>query len=306
MLVRARTTANDSPDAVMGSRTLVTHLNLVDGLNTLGLSGVEIVVVHSSLSAFGWVAAGPPTVIAALRSMVPTVLVPAFTYDSVLPSPPDSDIPFNGDAPAATWEQFQQALARTPPHRIDGPIDRNMGAVAAALAAELDASRSPAPICGFSGVGPRAPELLAHGTAEHPLGVVEAAAGQGGRILLLGVGHESNTTIHVAENLEQRGGFTRYARVAEDPPGWTAVHAVGGSSSGFPAIEPHLAGIQRETTIGAARCLAMPAADTIRVARTLIRRDPAALLALEKRTPGSTASDAFAKRLAHLRRLAQG
>ena len=211
MLVRARATANDSPDTVMGSRTLVTHRNLVDGLNTLGLSGVEIVVVHSSLSAFGWVAAGPPTVIAALRSMVPTVLVPAFTYDSVLPSPPDSDIPFNGDAPAATWEEFQQALARTPPHRIDGPIDRNMGAVAAALAAELDASRSPAPICGFSGVGPRAPELLAHGTAEHPLGVVEAAAGQGGRILLLGVGHESNTTIHVAENLEQRGGFTRYA-----------------------------------------------------------------------------------------------
>ena len=306
MLVRACATANDSPDTVMGSRPLVTYLNLVDGLNALGLSGVEIVVVHSSLSAFGWVAGGPPTVIAALRSMVPTVLVPAFTYNSVLPSPPDRDIPFNADVPAATWEEFQQALARTPPHRIDGAIDRNMGAMAAALAAELDASRSPAPICGFSGVGPRAPELLSHGTAEHPLGVLEAAAGQGGWILLLGVGHESNTTIHVAENLEQRGGFTRYARVAEDPPGWTAVHAVGGSSSGFPAIEPHLADFQREATIGAARCLAMPASDTIRVARTLIRRNPAALLAKDELTPGSGAAEALGKRQAYLRSLAEG
>ncbi len=304
MLVRARATANDSPDTVMGSRSLVTHRDLVDGLNTLGLSGVEIVVVHSSLSAFGWVAGGPRTVVAALRSVVPTVLAPAFTYISLLPSPPGSNIPFNAETTAATWEEFQRALDRMPPHRIEGPIDRNMGAIAASLADEPDASRSPAPICGFSGVGPRAPELLAHGTAEHPLGILEAAAGQGGWILLLGVGHESNTTIHVAENFEHRGGFTRHARVATDPRGWTAVHAVGGSSSGFPAIEPHLAGIQRETTIGAARCLTMPAAETIRVARALIRRDPAALLPQEKLTPGSVAAEALAKRQAYLWRSA--
>lgn len=291
----------DQPDAADDSRPVVTPDDIVDGLRALGLAGVEIVVVHSSLSAFGWVAGGADTVVAAVRSVVPTIIAPAFTYLARLPSPPDSDIPFNAGTPTATWQEFNEAVRRTPVHQVDGPIDRNMGAIAAAVAVEPDAIRSPAPICSFSGVGPRAPELLAHGTADRPLAVLEIAAAQGAWILLLGVGHETNTTIHVAENLEHRGGFTRFARVADDPRGWTAVRNVGGMSSGFPAIEPHLAGIQRETRIGDARCLTMPAADTIRVARELIRADPKAMLASDHDTPGTTAFDSLAKRQAYLR-----
>lgn len=292
---------NDQPETANDSGPVVTKQDIVDGLSTLGLARVEVLVVHASLSAFGWVEGGAPTVVAAVRSVVPTVIAPAFTYAALLPSPPEPYIPFNADTPAETWEEFRAALPKTPVHRTDGPVDRNMGAIAAAVAAEPDASRSPAPICGFSGVGPRAPEILAHGTAEQPLAVLESAAEHGAWILLLGVGHWSNTTIHVAENHEHRGGYTRFARVADDPRGWTAVRNVGGTSSGFPAIEPHLTGIQRETTIGAARCLTVPAGDTIRVARELIRRDPAALLTPEDRAPGGRASDAIAKRQAFLR-----
>ena len=294
---------NDQPETGADARPVVTHDDIADGLKALGVDGVKIVVVHSSLSAFGWVAGGADTVVAAVRSVVPTVIAPAFTYVARLPSPPDSDIPFNADTPAATWQEFDEAVRRTPVHRTDGPIDRNMGVIASAFAAEPDAMRSPSPICGFSGVGPRASGILAHGAAQHPLAVLETAAEQGAWILLLGVGHESNTTIHVAENLEHRGGFTRFARVADDPRGWTAVRDVGGSSSGFPAIEPHLRGIQRETRIGGARCLTMPATDTIRVARALIRKDPTAMLASDKDTPGTTAFDALAKRQAYLRSL---
>lgn len=294
---------NHEPDADIDSRPVVTQDDIVEGLRDLGLDGVEIVVMHSSLSAFGWVAGGPRTVVDAVRSVVPTVIAPAFTYVARLPPPPEPHIPFNAHTPAATWEEFHEAVRRTPVQRADSPINRNMGAIAAALAAEPDAARSPAPICGFAGVGPRARELLSHGTAEQPLAVLEAAAKQGAWILLLGVGHWSNTTIHVAENLEHRGGFTSFARVADDPRGWTAVRNVGGSSSGFPAIEPHLRGIQRQTRIGGARCLAMPAAEIIRVARELIRQDPTAMLASDRDTPGTTAFDALAKRQAYLRSL---
>lgn len=294
---------SEQPAAAGDSRPVVTHDDIVDGLRALGLAGVEIVVVHSSLSAFGWVAGGADAVVAAVRSVVPTVIAPAFTYVARLPSPPDNAIPFNADTPAATWQEFNEAVRQTPVQRTDSPINRSMGAIAAALDAEPEATRSPAPICSFSGVGPRAPELLAHGNADRPLAVLEAAAKQGAWILLLGVGHESNTTIHVAENLEHRGGFTRFARDADDSRGWTAVRNVGGTSSGFPAIEPHLRGIQRETRIGGARCLAMPAADTIRVARELIRQDPTAMLASDRDSPGTTAFDALAKRRAYLRSL---
>ena len=292
---------NDQPDSAGDSGPVVTHDDIVDGLRSLGLAGVEIAAVHASLSAFGWVVGGAATVVAAVRSVVPTVIAPAFTYVARLPSPPEPFIPFNADTPAATWEEFHEAVRRTPVHRVDGPINRNMGAIAAAFASEPDASRSPAPICRFSGVGPRAAKVLSHGTAEQPLAVLETAAEQGAWILLLGVGHGSNTTIHVAENLEHRGGFTRFARVADDPRGWAAVRDVGGSSSGFPAIEPHLRSIQRETRIGDARCLTMPAAETIKVARALIREDPTAMLAPDSGTPGTTAHDALAKRQAYLR-----
>jgi len=292
---------NDQPDSAGDFGPVVTHDDVVDGLRNLGLAGVEIAVVHASLSAFGWVAGGAATVVAAVRSVVPTVIAPAFTYVARLPSPPEPFIPFNADTPAATWEEIHEAVRQTPVHRVDGPIDRNMGAIAAAFAAQPDASRSPAPICGFSGVGPHADQILRHGTAEQPLAVLETAAEQGAWILLLGVGHGSNTTIHVAENLEHRGGFTRFARVAGDPRGWAAVRDVGGSSSGFPAIEPYLRSIQRETRIGGARCLTMPAAETIQVARALIREDPTAMLAPDSGTPGTTAHDALAKRQAYLR-----
>jgi len=162
---------NDHPDTANDSRPVVTKRDIVDGLRTLALVRVEILVVHSSLSAFGWVAGGAQTVVAAVRSVAPTVIAPAFTYVARLPSPPEPHIPFNADTPA-TWKEFREALSRTPVHRTDGPIDRNMGAIAAAFAAEPDACRSPAPICGFSGVGPRADEILAQGTADQPLAVL--------------------------------------------------------------------------------------------------------------------------------------
>ena len=280
----------------------VTQDTIEAGLRRLGLTGVEIVVVHSSLSAFGWVEGGPKTVVSALRSVVPTVLVPAFSCSSRVPTPPGVHIPFNADEKATNWKEFRKALDTTPAHRLDIPIDRQMGAIAHLVAAEPDASRSSAPICTFAGAGPRAGEVLAHGTTEDALGVLAAAADQDGWIVLLGVGHESNTTIHVAENLEHRGGHTRYARVVDDPRGWQRVRGIGGESEGFPAIEPYLAGLQHETKIGAARCLSAPAADVIRVARGLIRHDITALIAPGDLKPGKGPSEAIAKRQAFLQR----
>ncbi len=283
--------------------TSVTKADITAGLERLGLDNVEIAVVHSSLSAFGWVEGGPKTVVAALRAVVPTVLVPAFSYASRLPTPPGFNIPFNADEQATSWDEFRETLNRTPVHGPHAPLEANMGAVAGAVAVEPDAVRSPAPICTFAGVGPRAQELLAQGTTEDALCVLAEAADRGGWVVLLGVAHNRNTTIHVAENLEHRGGHTRFARVAADPRGWKGVHRVGGESEGFPAIEPHLDGIQRETIIGAARCRAAPAADLIRVARELIRRDPTALVDPNDLKPGNRPSEAIAKRRAHLRRM---
>ncbi len=114
-------------------------------------------------------------------------------------------------------------------------------------------------------------------------------------VALLGVGHAANTTIHVAEHLEFRGRFTRWARVEGDRRGWMAVSS-SGNSDGFAEIEPHIQPWQRDTMIGSARSRAVPARIVIRVARDLIRRNPAALLPSNPE-PGSRSEAALLQRL---------
>ena len=261
------------------------------GLQDLGLGQAPIVVAHVSLRSFGRVDGGARTVIAALRSVVPTVVMPTFTYETMLPAPPHAILPNNAAREAATWDDFHHALASTDPYRPNLPPSKAMGAVALALLGEPDAQRSSSPLLSFGGVGPQAADLLSHGTPDHHLGVLEAAAHAGAHVALLGVGHTANTTIHVAEHLEFRGRFTRWARVQGDQPGWMAV-SCGGDSDGFAAIEPHIRPWQRDAMVGSAYCRAVPARIVIQVARDLIRRNPAALLP-SSREPGSRSEAAL-------------
>ncbi len=284
------------------SPTTVTRADLDRGFERLGLRDVQIAIVHASLSAFGWVEGGALTVIDALRDAVPTIVVPAFVYASQLPTPPGMNIPNNSDhALAADWSEFRRALDGATSHWSDLPLDKDMGAVALELARRPDAVRSPSALGGFAGLGPRAAELMARGTPPHPLNVLEAAAAAGGWVLLLGADHTSNTTIHVAEHLEHRGRFTRFARVDDRPEGWVAVHKLGGQSDAFGAIEPHLRSYTREAEIGAAHCQAVPGSRVIEVTRRLIRSDPTALL---DRSAAGRAAAAVAQRLTYLARLA--
>ena len=151
------------------SPAIVTRVDLERGFERLGLRDVQIAVVHSSLSAFGWVDGGAPAVIDALRNAVPTIVMPAFVYASQLPTPPGMNIPDNSDSAfAADWQGFERALDAAPSHRSDLPLDKDMGAVAVELSKQPDAVRSPTALGALAGVGPRTAELMAYGTPQHP------------------------------------------------------------------------------------------------------------------------------------------
>lgn len=95
-------------------------------------------------------------------------------------------------------------------------------------------------------------------------------------MLLLGVGHTSNTTIHVAEQALRRSSFYRYARA--DSGWWVELPNISGDSHRFDEIEPLLHGATTETMIGTSRLRRVKAADVIAVTTTMINADPAALL----------------------------
>jgi aminoglycoside 3-N-acetyltransferase len=142
----------------------------------LGVTPGAVLLVHTSFSRLGPVEGGPRGLIGALQAS----LGPDGTL--VMPSMSDDD------------EHPFDAL-RTP--------CSGMGVVADTFWRMPNVSRSDSPHA-FAAIGPEAARI----TADHPVDVphgVNSPVGRvyelDGQILLLGIGHDANTTIHLAETL---------------------------------------------------------------------------------------------------------
>lgn len=155
----------------------LTLVEIAAGLRGIGLDEGDSVVVHSSLSSLGWVDGGAATVVDALLDVVGpggTVMVPTFTAAS-------TDAPFD---PAETPSET--------------------GAVTEELRRRPDAYRSSHPTHSVAAVGPDAEGLVADHEYRESLGPdspMHRFVARGGKILLVGVDHTANSTIHVAEKL---------------------------------------------------------------------------------------------------------
>lgn len=175
----------------------ITQPEIVKGLARAGMRAGDTVLVHSSLSRFGYVEGGADAVIdALLETLSPdgTLLMSAITTSTQMVvrciEAADADTPLDGPPldvlNAPTW-------AGTIPETFR----RRPGVV-----------RSLHPTHSVTAIGPRAEEMLAdHHHAPGPCGIetpfTRLAENPRGFILLLGVNHESNTTIHGFEELAQ-------------------------------------------------------------------------------------------------------
>lgn len=149
---------------------------LVQQLLELGVEPGAVLVVHTAFSKVGPVEGGPSGLIAALRE----VLDPDGTL--VMPSmSSDDDNPFDPET--------------TPCHE--------MGIVAETFWRSSGVLRSNSPHA-FAAIGPHAKQITAHHPIDVPHGhdsPVGRAYELDARVLLLGVGHDANTTIHLAESI---------------------------------------------------------------------------------------------------------
>jgi aminoglycoside 3-N-acetyltransferase len=94
-------------------------------------------------------------------------------------------------------------------------------------------------------------------------------------VLLLGVDHTINTSIHYAEKFAGRKQFLRWAltrRGVKECPGFP------GCSNGFEAITPRLRGLERRTMIGYAPARAVPLPEMVDLIQKWLIDDPLALL----------------------------
>jgi aminoglycoside N3'-acetyltransferase len=173
-------------------RDVVSGERLVEQLVALGVQAGGVLLVHTAFSEVGPVEGGPAGLIEALRESLGrggTLVMPSMSGD-------DDHL-------------FDPAQTPT----------EDMGIVAETFWRTPGVLRSDSPHA-FAAAGPRAAEITAaqpidvpHGL-DSPVGRVHELDGQ---VLLLGVGYDANTTVHLAENLAGvRYRRRKYATVLRD------------------------------------------------------------------------------------------
>ena len=245
---------------------LVRLRDLLLGLRDLRL-GEAPVIVHASLKSFGQVEGGSQTVVSALATVFPTVLVPTFTYKSMvtpLTGPENNGITYgSGESQNRMAEFFTPRM----------PADPLMGIIPETFRKHPRAQRSTHPIQSFAGMN--AGQFLEVQRLDDPLGPLGGLEKQGGWAVLLGVNHTVNTSIHYAEKLAGRRQFVRWALT---PKGVLECPGFPGCSAGFQAIAHEMEKFSRKVQIGEARVQAVPLSMLFKVVIARIQKDPLALL----------------------------
>jgi len=185
-------------ETIDASRSPVTVERLTDDLGALGLRAGDTVVVHSSLSELGWVSGGPTAVVDALLDAVTpqgTLVMPTHTGDYS-----DPEAWENPPVPESWHSVVRESM---PAYRPTVTPTRGMGAIPECFRSYPDVVRSRHPQVSFAARGSEAATVTqnhryAFGLAENsPLARLYDLDAS---VLLLGVGYDSNTSLHLAEH----------------------------------------------------------------------------------------------------------
>lgn len=190
--------------AISKSENPVTIETLKKDFFGIGLREGMTILLHSSLSSIGWVCGGAPAVILALEDVLGengTLVMPAHSGD--LSDPGNWG---NPAVPEAWWETIRHTM---PPFDCDMTPTRGVGVIPEVFRKQKGVLRSFHPQVSFTARGKNAKFI----TSGHCL---EFGCGEGsplkkiydldGQILLLGVDHSSNTSIHLAEAMADYPG----------------------------------------------------------------------------------------------------
>lgn len=179
----------------------VTRETLAQDLRALGVEPGQTLLVHARLSAIGWVEGGPGTVVAALRDSVAaggTVVMPSIT-----PENSTTSRAYLERTAGLSRRQVAEYRARMPAFDRQLTPAPQAGLIAEALRTLPGAVRSAHPQSSFAAIGAGARKLMADHRLTSHLGEKSPLAGlydlRDAAILMIGVGYESCSALHLAE-----------------------------------------------------------------------------------------------------------
>ena len=176
----------------------VTKARLIEDLNYGGLESGETIIVHSSLSSLGWVCGGPVTLIQALMDLITdkgNIVMPAHSGDYTEPSywrnPPVDE---------SWWKIIRKKM---PAYQPEITHCRSMGIVPETFRKFPEVKRSSHPAVSFTAWGHDSDYIVSEHNLENSLGEkspLRKVYDLKGKILLIGVNHDRNTSLHLAEH----------------------------------------------------------------------------------------------------------
>lgn len=189
-------------NAIQKTDIPLTRTSLAQELRACGLSDGQVVLVHSAMSKLGWIPGGAEAVILAFLDVLGddgTLMMPSHSSDNSDPARWE-----NPPVPESWWPIIRES---TPPFNPATTPTRMMGTIPELFRTWPGTLRSYHPTSSFAARGPQAAFL----TSDHFL---EADVGDDspigklyqldGYVMLLGVDHMNNTSLHLAEH---RGNY---------------------------------------------------------------------------------------------------
>ena len=256
--------------AIQKTEVPATADSLQTDFSALGVEAGMVLLVHSSLSAMGWVCGGPVAVIIALQHVLGsagTLVMPA--HSTGLSDPGRWE---NPSVSESWWRIIRETM---PAYRSDLTPTRSMGIIAETFRKQNGVLRSAHPHVSFCAFGANAKEITDNHSLTFGMGEASPLArvyDLGGRVLLLGVGHERNSSLHLAEyratyptkHIVQEGApiFTSGVRT------WTAFDNVDLDASDFERIgdafvNSDAGNVVHQGRVGVADCHLMPQCEVV-------------------------------------------
>lgn len=175
----------------------VTVASMATDLRELGVEAGDTLLVHSSLSALGWVCGGPAAVVDALQEVVGrggTIVMPTH-------SPGNMD-PTNMTSPPLPDDWHDTVREQMPPYRPAATPTQGVGAIPECFRSYPDVHRSDHPQHSFAAWGADAAFVTEGHELSYSLGEASPLARVyelGGDVLYVGTDHGTCTSLHLAE-----------------------------------------------------------------------------------------------------------